>query len=81
MKDLTTIGFLTKAAVIFFLFSITGCVYPGIGLNKGRLLDPSMDPAKTSIMAGSLSSLPSRTYERSSISAGGSSGGSCPTCR
>ena len=73
--------FLPLIAFSFGLSAITACVYPGISLNKGRLLDPAMDPAKTGIMAGSLSSFPNKIYERSSISAGGSGGGSCPTCR
>lgn len=72
---------LAKAIMAFVFCILTGCVYPGISLNKGRLLDPAMDPAKTSIMAGSLCSLPYKIYEQASISGGGSSGGSCPTCR
>jgi hypothetical protein len=61
--------------------TLSSCVYPGLSLNKGRLLDPTMDPAKTAIMADSLHALPYRTFERSAVTAGGSSGGACPTCR
>ena len=68
-----------------FLITISlvasSCVYPGISLNKGRLLDPTMDPAKTGIMADSFHSFPNQSFERSAITAGGSSGGACPTCR
>lgn len=72
-----------RSLSIIGLISVTlsSCVYPGLSLNKGRLLDPTMDPAKTSIMADSLHSLPNRSFERSAVSAGGSSGGACPTCR
>lgn len=73
MKELATFLGLT--------IILSSCVYPGLSLNKGRLLDPTMDPAKTSIMADSLRTLPHRSFERSSVSAGGSSGGACPTCR
>ena len=61
--------------------ALSGCVYPGITLNKGRLLDPTMDPAKTSIMADSMRSFPYKNFEQSSIGTGGASGGSCPTCK
>jgi len=60
---------------------LSGCVYPGITLNKGRLLDPTMDPAKTSIMADSLRSFHNKNFEYSSIGTGGASGGACPTCK
>ena len=63
------------------IVTLSSCVYPGLSLNKGRLLDPTMDPAKTSIMADSLPALTNRSFERSAVSAGGSSGGACPTCR
>ena len=73
---------LTKITILLTAsMTLSSCVYPGLSLNKGRLLDPTMDPAKTSIMADSLHSLPNRAFERSAISAGGSSGGACPTCR
>jgi hypothetical protein len=67
--------------LLLVTFALSSCVYPGLSLNKGRLLDPTMDPAKTSIMADSLHSLPNRSFERSAVSAGGSGGGACPTCR
>lgn len=70
-----------RLAAIVVALSMNACVYPGLSLNKGHLLDPTMDPAKTSIMADSLPSLTNRTFERSSIGTGGSSGGACPTCR
>ena len=71
-----------KVALLLPLsLTLGSCVYPGLSLNKGRLLDPTMDPAKTAIMADSLHSLPNRSFERSAVSAGGSSGGACPTCR
>lgn len=60
---------------------MTGCVYPGISLNKGRLLDPTMDPAKTGIMADLEARTVHPRFERSSISGGGNSGSACPTCR
>ena len=63
------------------ILMLNSCVYPGLSLNKGRLLDPTMDPAKTSIMADSLPSLSSRSFERSAVSGGGNSGSACPTCR
>lgn len=73
---------LAKITLLFAVsLMLSSCVYPGLSLNKGRLLDPTMDPAKTSIMADSLHSLPTRSFERSTVSAGGSSGGACPTCR
>jgi hypothetical protein len=70
-----------KITLLFAVsLTLSSCVYPGLSLNKGRLLDPTMDPAKTSIMADSLHSLPARSFERSTVSSGGS-GGACPTCR
>ena len=70
-----------KITLLFAVsLTLSSCVYPGLSLNKGRLLDPTMDPAKTSIMADTLHSLPARSFERSTVSAGGS-GGACPTCR
>lgn len=66
---------------IITVLSLTGCVYPGISLNKGHLLDPTMDPAKTGSMSDAAISNAAVKYERSSISGGGSSGSACPTCR
>jgi hypothetical protein len=66
-------------AVIFF--GVSGCVYPGISLNKGRLLDPTMDPAKTDSLSDSQAAWIRPQMERSAISRGGSSGSACPTCR
>ena len=70
-----------RLALIIVTFSLSSCVYPGISLNKGRLLDPTMDPAKTGIMADRFNSFPNQSFERSAITAGGSGGGACPTCR
>jgi hypothetical protein len=61
--------------------TLTGCVYPGISLNKGRLLDPTMDPAKTDSLSDWQASWAQSRMERSSITNGGSSGSACPTCR
>lgn len=63
------------------IVALNGCVYPGISLNKGHLLDPTMDPAKTGILADSEWHFTDSKFERSAISGGGSSGGACPTCR
>ena len=60
---------------------LSGCVYPGISLNKGRLLDPTMDPAKTDSLSDVQAGWIQPRMERSSISSGGSSGSACPTCR
>jgi len=70
-----------RLKTLIFPLILGSCAYPGLSLNKGRLLDPTMDPAKTSIMADSLPSLSNRLFERSAISSGGSSGSACPTCR
>ena len=70
-----------RLTIIMLAQLLGACVYPGISLNKGRLLDPTMDPAKTGIMADSLPSLTNRSFERSAIGTGGSSGGACPTCK
>jgi hypothetical protein len=67
--------------LITISLAVSSCVYPGISLNKGRLLDPTIDPAKTGIMADRFHSFPNQSFERSAITAGGSSGGACPTCR
>jgi hypothetical protein len=67
--------------IIAALMGMVGCVYPGITLNKGYLLDPTMDPAKTGIMADSEPRNAYVKFERSAISGGGSSGSACPTCR
>ena len=66
---------------ITILVGLSGCVYPGISLNKGHLLDPTMDPAKTGIMADSEGRLVHSKFERSAVSGGGNSGSACPTCR
>jgi hypothetical protein len=67
--------------IMMLMISLNSCVYPGISLNKGHLLDPTMDPAKTDSLSDGVSSWPAPRLERSSIASGGSSGSSCPTCR
>lgn len=75
-----------KTVALVFLVAWTsiilaGCVYPGISLNKGRLLDPTMDPAKTDSLSDVQASWAQSRVERSAITSGGSSGSACPTCR
>jgi hypothetical protein len=67
--------------VVLMIAGLTSCVYPGISLNKGRLLDPTMDPMKTDSLSYSVATWPTPRVERSAISSGGSSGSACPTCR
>jgi hypothetical protein len=71
-----------RAILIIAAITLTsGCVYPGISLNKGRLLDPTMDTAKTGLMADSEARTVHSRFEKSAISGGGNSGSACPTCR
>jgi hypothetical protein len=66
--------------VIAILFSTLGCVHPKIGLNRGKLLDPMMDPSKSSGFYSSFVGEPTMVYENGSSFGSGGSGGSCPTC-
>jgi hypothetical protein len=61
--------------------ALSGCVYPGISLNKGHLLDPTMDPAKTGSLADLTVAEVHGRFERSAKNGGGSSDSACPTCR
>jgi hypothetical protein len=56
-------------------------VYPGISFNKGHLLDPTMDPAKTGSLADLTVAEVHGRFERSAKNGGGSSDSACPTCR
>ena len=72
MKTLSIIGSL------FFFF---GCISPQkISLNKSRILDPMMDPAKTGGFHSAFRSEPLKNSEHGALGGGGSVGGSCPTC-
>lgn len=58
-----------------------GCIHPKVGLRKSRLVDPMMDPATAADFGATALSSVQGTYERAMIGGGGSSGGSCPTCK
>lgn len=58
----------------------TSCVHPMIRYQKGRLLDPMMDPAKTEGFERSFRAEVTRWNERGALDQGGAVGGSCPTC-
>lgn len=62
------------------LVSASACVYPGINLKKQRILDPMMDPAKTTGLKSTMFDQASTGSEKGSLSGSGSVGGSCPTC-
>lgn len=63
------------------VISATACVHPRVKFQKAQLLDPTMDPAKTSGLAqGTTDGVMIGAPERG-LTAGGSSGSSsCPTC-
>lgn len=57
------------------------CVSPQkIAFNKGKILDPMMDPAKTGGFHSAFRGEPLRGVEHGAAGSGGSAGGSCPTC-
>lgn len=61
--------------------STTGCIHPEVSLRKGRLLDPMMDPAKTSTLASGLATSEAVAgVEKGASALGGSLGASCPSC-
>lgn len=75
MKVNNSIGF----GLLLLLFS--GCVSPQkISLNKSRILDPMMDPAKTGGFHSAFRSEPLKGAEHGAVGSNGSLGGSCPTC-
>lgn len=58
-----------------------GCQATGYKLQKAKLLDATMDPAKTSPASASLASLPQGLWEKAPSSSSSSSvQSSCPTC-
>ncbi len=57
-----------------------GCIHPQVKFRKAKLLDPTMDPAKTSGLYSTFRSEPYQQFEKGSVGSGGASGGSCPTC-
>lgn len=59
----------------------TGCIHPEVTLRKSKLLDPMMDPAKTSSLAsGMATSEPYAGVEKGASALGGALGASCPSC-
>lgn len=59
----------------------SSCVSPQkISLNKSRILDPMMDPAKTGGFHSAFRGEPLKASEHGSLGGNGSVGGSCPTC-
>ncbi len=66
--------------MIALCFVFSGCIHPKVKFHKQRLLDPSMDPAKTGGLHSGFRSDPQQWTEKGSTESGGSLGGSCPTC-
>ena len=81
LKDVLGRSRVKKLLMVFTLgLQFAGCVHPKVKFHKQRLLDPSMDPAKTGGFYGSYRSDPQQWTEKGSTESGGSLGGSCPTC-
>jgi hypothetical protein len=58
-----------------------GCVHSKIKYQKAKLLDPTMDPGKTSgLYTNILNGEASSGNERGSTEVSGAIGASCPTC-
>lgn len=61
--------------------AFTGCQTAGFKFQKAKLLDATMDPAKSSSASQTLSGTPNGLWEKGQIGAGSSGvGSSCPTC-
>ncbi len=80
MKDARKKLFHFLAGILFSLF-IVSCQHAKIRIHKAKLLDATMDPAKTMSPALSVGSEPMLWAEKANL-AGSSSlvGSSCPTC-
>ena len=68
--------------ILIFILSIAGlqaCNTSRIALQKSKLLDATMDPAKSSTVS-TLNSEPFGWNERGASDLGSSFGSSCPTC-
>jgi len=71
---------INRLAIIAMLLSASACIHPKVNLHKQRLLDPMMDPAKTSGLQTSFHDEPMAGVEKGSVSGSGAVGASCPTC-
>ena len=77
---------MTRAILTVFVVSLTiggtlSCVSPQkIAFNKGKILDPMMDPAKTGGFHSAFRGEPLKGIEHGAAGGSGSVGGSCPTC-
>ena len=70
-----------RLVTIFILATIAqGCATEQIRFRKARLLDPMMDPAKTTGFHQSMNAEPTLKIEKGSSDIGGNVGASCPTC-
>ncbi len=66
--------------LVLTTIALSGCVHPQVKFRKARLLDPTMDPAKTSGFQTSLNNEPTLRVEKGTTDIGGNVGASCPTC-
>lgn len=57
-----------------------GCASKKMNFSKARILDATMDPAKTGVAVSRLQDQPAGFWEKAGGSSGSSIGGSCPTC-
>ena len=72
---------LTTFALSLVIGSSSSCVSPQkIAFNKGKILDPMMDPAKTGGFHSAFRGEPLKGVEHGAAGGSGSAGGSCPTC-
>jgi hypothetical protein len=58
----------------------TSCQTSGYKFQKSKLLDATMDPAKSSPASQSIASSPNNIWEKAQSGSGSGVGSSCPTC-
>jgi hypothetical protein len=66
---------------LLYGLTLTSCIHPQVTINKSGILDPMIDPAKTSGLRESLLfGEPPLGIEKANLMLGGGFGASCPTC-
>jgi hypothetical protein len=71
----------SKPTLIFLIVLMTNaCQTSGYKLKKAKLLDATMDPAKTAPSSASLASVPHGLWEKGATATSDAVQSSCPTC-